>query len=1209
MGPHSAGLSWLLGLFFLLFVNVQSQTIWTLLLADPQYTKLVSMARNFPGQIVQILNGTAGVNVTLFAPTNEAFAKFEAQIKTSVGVDINILNATDPFFSDTLLYHVTANVLLSSNLTNQRLMMANMNQALLTMRSPSLFINQGQIIKADQLATNGVLHTVNQVIVPNSTLAHLLAREDEYSLLISLGQHSEPVIAAWSSFAAGFNTYLAPNNAAVKRALEEIDAAGESVEALITNTQAIEKILFYHALNKPVFVKSDKDFPLNSSQFSDGQVHRSLLGEPVLSVVEKNMIFVNNAQLQPGQVDIELTNSILQGVNEMLIPDTILVSIIEEEEFSALESAIILSNSTLFYVSLFSSLELGPKTLFAPTNDALASAPFLPAIDPLLDYHFAFGVFNNVGFIDGQHLEMANGGKTLVLKDATTKVVQVNSAKLNEPGQIRSNGYLYTIDEILLPNNSLSVLLRNEQLSTLVGLVARFPVFVNFLSASTASPGTLFAPDNAAFNDLLELLSYNSVLADASLCWILSYHFVTNGSWFVTPDTRFQDRMFFFDNQSLVASRDCPDLPPPGMPGPGAGAINMTVNSTGTFPNDAKITKANVLESNGTWVFHVVNQVLLPTQLRQPTYPTYAPYTTHPAYPTYNPTYPTDYPGTGNGVIYTFFAATDSKKKCSGSPGQALENLGFILTANPVMAGLGECRQLAQHNYDNMFEYARTMSCNSEVIVTEIFSNVPAGFDCSGRPTRVDHDLTGRCKSLESFGSGAYKARCLSAEGGASYQSQTSYGAQSNNYAGQSNFAGQSSSQASYNGQVQHVYGGQTQQTYTAQTKGDASYGHMQQQGSYGGQQGQTQPIYTAQTKGDGGYSKADGGYDESNKGYQSGGSYGSQSGGSYGSQSGGTYGSQSGGSYDGSQLGGTYGSQSGGSYGSPSGGSYGSQSGGSYGSQSGSTYGGSYGSQSGGSYGSQSGGTYGAQSGGSYASQSGGSYGLQSGGSYGSHSGGNYGSQSGGSYGSQSGGNYGSQSGVSYGSQSGGYYGSQSGGTYGLQSGGTYGSQSGGSYGAHSGGGYGSQSGGSYGSQSGGSYGSQSGSRYGAQSGGSYGSQSSGTYGSGGSYGSQSGGSYGSPSGGSYGAQSGGSYGSQSGGTYGSQSGGSYSSQSGGSYGSQSGGSYGSQSGGSYGGQSSSYVGQTKSYGGQSSNYEGQSKFGGQPSYGGQAVGYGRRL
>jgi len=101
----------------------------------------------------------------------------------------------------------------------------------------------------------------------------------------------------------------------------------------------------------------------------------------------------------------------------------------------------------------------GPFTVFAPTNAAFAKLPegtvdglLKPekkdALQNILQYHVAVGVYQLENLTDGQKLGMVNGDNvTFAVKDGK---VTINGTAI--VGTVKaSNGVVYVIDNVLLP--------------------------------------------------------------------------------------------------------------------------------------------------------------------------------------------------------------------------------------------------------------------------------------------------------------------------------------------------------------------------------------------------------------------------------------------------------------------------------------------------------------------------------------------------------------------------------------------------------------------------------------------------------------------------------------------------------------------------------------------------------------------------------------
>lgn len=268
----------------------------------------------------------------------------------------------------------------------------------------------------------------------------------------------------------------------------------------------------------------------------------------------------------------------------------------------------------------------GPFTVLAPTNAAFAQlgAPFntaasinaIPAGDPqiatlrnILLYHVLAGRIAAADFPAGASAQLtqkpasasgvndntvyASKTGTTIRLNGTTSVVTADVAA--------SNGIIHAIDRVLMPPTGkisdivvASASASPAQFTLLLQALQR-PAAAALLTAAAnpASNLTVFAPTDAAFQALLTQLGATSLsqVPDATLVAVLQLHIV--GS-----------RAFSTDLSSGAVTT---------LGGPVTVAVNsntVTVRGNGNGTNNATVTTANILASNG--VIHVIDRVLLP---------------------------------------------------------------------------------------------------------------------------------------------------------------------------------------------------------------------------------------------------------------------------------------------------------------------------------------------------------------------------------------------------------------------------------------------------------------------------------------------------------------------------------------------------------------------------------------------------------------------
>ena len=103
-------------------------------------------------------------NFTVFAPTDAAFEKLDPILLSDLLSDPDAL-------SDVLLYHVVEDTIIDSTTAiaaaGTTLTTANTDDVGVALSGSDLFINSAQVIIPDVDASNGVIHVIDTVILPN----------------------------------------------------------------------------------------------------------------------------------------------------------------------------------------------------------------------------------------------------------------------------------------------------------------------------------------------------------------------------------------------------------------------------------------------------------------------------------------------------------------------------------------------------------------------------------------------------------------------------------------------------------------------------------------------------------------------------------------------------------------------------------------------------------------------------------------------------------------------------------------------------------------------------------------------------------------------------------------------------------------------------------------------------------------------------------
>lgn len=208
---------------------------------DPQFSILAEAV--VAADLAPALSGPGPL--TVFAPTDAAFAA----LLTELGVTKAQLLADKTLLRSVLQYHV-----LSANVPSSAVPLGKPVTPLqggifkVDKVGTGLVITDGRnrqarITAADVMASNGVIHVIDRVLLPaDKTLVATAQALPDFSILV------EAVVAADlvnTLNAAGPYTVFAPTNAAFAKLLAEL---GVTKEQLLANKPLLTQVLTYHVL-------------------------------------------------------------------------------------------------------------------------------------------------------------------------------------------------------------------------------------------------------------------------------------------------------------------------------------------------------------------------------------------------------------------------------------------------------------------------------------------------------------------------------------------------------------------------------------------------------------------------------------------------------------------------------------------------------------------------------------------------------------------------------------------------------------------------------------------------------------------------------------------------------------------------------------------------------------------------------------------------
>lgn len=416
------------------------------------------------------------------------------------------------------------------------------------------------------------------VLAVDQDIVDIASGNPDFSILVAALQEAELVETLQGE---GPFTVFAPTDAAFAALLADL---GVSASYLLNHPQLAE-ILTYHVVAGKVM----------STDLVDGMTPATVNGETITIDLDGG-VKVNDANVTAA--DIEATNGVIHVIDKVLIPSdfvlypTVVDIAVNNAGFETLVAA-------LTKASLVGALQgEGPFTVFAPTDAAFAalladlgvSAEYLlnhPQLAEILTYHVVSGKVMSTDLVDGMTPATLNGETITVDLDGG---VMINNANVTAADLEAGNGVVHVIDKVLIPSDFVlyptvvDIALNNPDFSILVAALQKAGLVEALLGDG---PFTVFAPTNAAFEDLLEALGITAeeLLAQPDLAKVLLFHVISG----------------------KVMSTDLTD----GLMAATLNGEQVTFTEGSWFVQDAEIIATDIEAGNG--VVHVINKVIVPT--------------------------------------------------------------------------------------------------------------------------------------------------------------------------------------------------------------------------------------------------------------------------------------------------------------------------------------------------------------------------------------------------------------------------------------------------------------------------------------------------------------------------------------------------------------------------------------------------------------------
>uniref|UniRef100_A0A8C7K045 Transforming growth factor-beta-induced protein ig-h3 n=1 Tax=Oncorhynchus kisutch TaxID=8019 RepID=A0A8C7K045_ONCKI len=358
---------------------------------------------------------------TVFAPTNEAFEKIPPEMLTRILEDPVALK-------DLLNYHILKNMQCAESITSGTPLETLQGTVLeVGCDGADMTLNGKAIIqKKDQLGTNGVIHYINELLIPDSA-----------KTLLELAQGSAVTTATKLFVDAGLGSHLSGSEA-----LTILTPQNEAFKEGVTMTGDLKKLLKNHILKEQ----------LSSGSLYYGQELETLGGIKLRVFVYRNSLCIENSCIVAHDKIGRFGN--MFTVDKVLTPPmgTIMDVLKADNRFSLLVGAI----QTAGLTELMN--QAGSHTVFAPTNDAFSALPKADLnklmgnpkeLASVLKYHMAKEILVSGGVGSHTRLKPLQGDKLEL--NMRNQTVYINKVPVVEADLMATNGVVHAVGAIIKP--------------------------------------------------------------------------------------------------------------------------------------------------------------------------------------------------------------------------------------------------------------------------------------------------------------------------------------------------------------------------------------------------------------------------------------------------------------------------------------------------------------------------------------------------------------------------------------------------------------------------------------------------------------------------------------------------------------------------------------------------------------------------------------
>jgi transforming growth factor-beta-induced protein len=257
---------------------------------DGRFQTLVAAVQ--AADLVDALKGDGPL--TVFAPTDDAFAALPEGTIEALLADI-------PALTDILLYHVVDGKVMAADVVELSQAMTLQGQYIdIMVDGGKVMIDGAEVVITDIEASNGVIHVIDAVILPEARdIVDIAVDDGRFQTLVAAVQAADLVDALKGE---GPLTVFAPTDDAFA-ALPE-----GTIEALLADVPALTDILLYHVVDGKVMAA-------DVVEMSEAM---TLSGASLGIQVDMEKVMAGEAQVI--LTDIEASNGVIHVIDAVLLP-------------------------------------------------------------------------------------------------------------------------------------------------------------------------------------------------------------------------------------------------------------------------------------------------------------------------------------------------------------------------------------------------------------------------------------------------------------------------------------------------------------------------------------------------------------------------------------------------------------------------------------------------------------------------------------------------------------------------------------------------------------------------------------------------------------------------------------------------------------------------------------------------------------------------